>query len=62
MNLIHSRDAVTAELFDNPSFLDPSDYRAKPKVLLLCLVLGLRVGGTEEIFEVFFQPSNCMLS
>ena len=48
----YSRTAA-AELFDNRSCLNPSDERAHPRVLWLCLLLRLCVGGIEETIEVF---------
>ena len=62
MDLIQPRGSAAAELFDSPGDLGPSEERAQPKVLWLCFLLRMRVGGTEEIFKLFLPRLNYTLS
>ena len=45
MDLIHPQGIGSAKLFDTPGDLGPSDGRAQPKVLWLCLLFSMRFGG-----------------
>ena len=55
--LIRPQGAVAEDLFDNPS--DNADH---PRVLWRCLLLGMHVGGIEEITKVFLPLPNYTLS
>ena len=41
-DLIHPQGASTADLFNSPGNLSPSDGRVQHKVLWLCLLFGMR--------------------
>ena len=61
MDLFHPWGAATVDLFENPGDLSLSDGKAQPKVLQLGLLFGMRIGGIEEIFEIFLPLSNYKL-
>ncbi|XP_061627176.1 uncharacterized protein chrna9a [Phyllopteryx taeniolatus] len=57
-NLIHPRDLATEELFNHLGDLNPRERRACLREPRLCSLMGRRVGGIEEVFEVFSPPTH----
>ncbi|KAK0136585.1 hypothetical protein N1851_027270 [Merluccius polli] len=55
-DLIHPRGPATEELPDHLGNLRPRDRRAHTRVPRPCFLTGRRVGGIEEVFEVFLPP------
>ncbi|KAK0134371.1 hypothetical protein N1851_030055 [Merluccius polli] len=55
-DLIHPRGPATEELPDHLGNLGPRDRRAHTRVPRPCFLTGRRVGGIEEVFEVFLPP------
>ncbi|XP_072564907.1 vacuolar protein sorting-associated protein 8 homolog, partial [Paramormyrops kingsleyae] len=57
-NLIHPWGPATEEPFNHLSDLCPRDRGVYPQVPRLCFLIGRRVGGIEEVFEVFPPPTH----
>ncbi|TWW69276.1 hypothetical protein D4764_18G0000820 [Takifugu flavidus] len=55
-DLIHPRGLATEEFFDYLGNFSPGDMRAYPQVPRSCFLIGRRVGGIEEVLEVFIPP------
>ncbi|KAK0145384.1 hypothetical protein N1851_015733 [Merluccius polli] len=55
-DLIQPRGPATEELPDHLGNLSPRDRRAHTRVPRPCFLTGRRVGGIEEVFEVFLPP------
>ncbi|TWW77404.1 hypothetical protein D4764_12G0007940 [Takifugu flavidus] len=56
VDLIHPRGFATKEFFDYLSNFSPGDMRAYPQVPRPYFLTGRRVGGIEEVLEVFLPP------